>query len=423
LENKVEKDVNLLSARTVASAGDGWHADGNCLYLRVDGPRRRWIVRAIRKGVKREVGLGSVDATSLKVAREKRDEILEQLKQGLDPVAEKRRAREAEREAKRSAQEAKAKRKSFGAIAAMVIDKQSGDWRTASDGRQSSLTDWMKSLTKDCEPISKTPVEAISTQDVVGVLKPLWDAGKHSTAQRLATRIAMVMDYATAHGLRTGDNPASWNILKHITPKRPNGTKKHHAALDWREVPAFAAKLREVDTVAARCVEFAILTAARSGEARGARWSEVDFKTATWTLPPERMKASEEHVVPLSRQALDLLHRMQDAQTGDLVFEGRRRNRPLDISAVLDAVKAIEPTVTLHGMRSSFRSWCGDHAVDREVAEQSLAHAFGSQVEQAYNRTAMLERRRPVMADWGAFVSGETDAGKVVAIGPKRRKR
>jgi integrase len=408
---------NLLSARTVASAKDGWHSDGNRLYLRVDGERRRWICKVTRSGRKREYGLGSVDTTSLALARQKRDKLLEQLRQGLDPVAVKEKEREAEREER----EARKRRKSFAQIAREVIAKQESGWRTASDGRQSSLVDWTRSLIRDCAPINRKPVAEIATKDVVRVLQPLWDAGKHATARRLVTRIAMVMDYATANGLRTGDNPASWKIVQHIIPQQPNGRTKGHAALNWRDVPAFMAKLRQIDTASARCVEFAVLTASRSGEARGARWSEVDFGTATWTLPPERMKAQEEHQVPLSRQALDLLRRMEAARSGDLIFPGPERGRQLDISRCLDVVKAIKPDVTLHGFRSAFRSWCGDHGVERELAEQSLAHAFGSQVEQAYNRTAMLERRRPVMAAWGAFVSGEADADKVVPL--KRGKR
>jgi integrase len=407
------KDENLLTARKVATiAKDGWHSDGKNLYLRVDGPRRRWIVRVVRDGKKREFGVGSQDTTGLALARQKRNALLEQLKQGLDPVAEKAKAREAMAEERAARQ----KRKTFFEVAREVIGKQEPGWRTASDGRQSSLIDWTKSLLKDCAPISKKAVADVATADVVKVLTPLWEAGKHATARRLMTRVSMVMDYATAHGLRTGDNPASWNILRHIIPQPPNGKAKGHAALDWREVPDFARRLREVDTVAARCVEFAILTAARSGEARGARWGEIDWDAKVWFIPASRMKAAEPHDVPLSKQALALLHRIEATQTGELIF-GK-----LDISRVLDVVKAIAPNVTLHGMRSSFRSWCGDHSVDREVAEQSLAHAFGSQVEQAYNRTAMLERRRPVMEQWGDFVSGETDAGKVVKLGGRKRR-
>jgi integrase len=416
-------EENRLTARQVATVGDGWHSDGNRLYLRVKGPRRRWIVKVVREGVKREIGIGSVDTTSLAVARKKRNDILAQLRDDKDPLDERRKERAARAAAKN--------RKTFGEVAAEVLRKQESGWRTASDGRQSSLTDWTKGLTKDCAQLTKKPIEEVTTQDVVRVLRPLWAADKHATARRLVTRIAMVMNFATAHGLRSGDNPASWKIVQHLFPAKPNGGKQRHAALSWSEVPAFAAKLRESEarSMAALCVEFAILTAARSGEARGARWSEIDFEhkirirdqTITipaWIVPGRRMKAAEEHIVPLSRQAVALLKRVQRAQTGDLIFEGQRRNRPLGIRALLDAVQKLAPGVTVHGFRSSFRSWCGDQAVDREVAEQCLAHVIGNAVEQAYQRSAMVLRRAPAMQDWADLVApdGATASGKVVPI-------
>jgi integrase len=404
------REVNLLTARKAATAGDGWHADGNRLYLRVDGPRRRWIVKVVRDGKKREFGVGSFETTGLALARQKRDKLLEQLRQGLDLKAQRAKAR-AERDADRLARK---KRKTFFEVAREVIVKQESGWRTASDGRQSSLADWTRSLLKDCAPLKSKPVADIKTADVIRVLQPLWDRGKHATARRLVTRIAMVMNFATVHGLRSGDNPASWDLIQHAVPPQPNGRKAHHPALDWREAPAFMARLRAVESIEARCAEFIVLTAARSGEARGARWKEV--VGATWTLPPERMKGAEEHTVPLTRQALDLIGRPPKAGDSDLIFPGLK-----DYGAVLDVVQRLAAGMTLHGFRSSFRSWCGDHGVPREVAEQCLAHKFGSAVEQAYNRTSMLERRRPVMQDWADFLSGDAATGEVLPI--KRGKR
>jgi integrase len=394
-------------ARRIASAKDGWTSFNDNLYLRVDddGRRKRWIVKVVRNGRKRELGVGALATTSLRLARERRDQILAQLADGLDPKAEKKKARE-------TAQEARRKRKTFGEAAEAVIQARSSGWRTSSEGRASSMTDWVKSFVHDCKPIRSKAVEDISVEDVKKCVQPYWEKGQHATARRLLNRIELAIEYALAHNWRTADNPAAWKRFQHLAPASPkNGSKPHHAALDWREVPAFMAKLSAIDSIAARCVEFAVLTAARSGEARGARWSEVNLENATWTIPPERMKANEEHVVPLSRQALDLLRRME---AGELIFPSERVARLMDISRVLKVVWSIAPDVTLHGMRTAFRSWCGDHGIEREVAEQSLAHKFGNAVEQAYNQATMLERRRPVMQRWADFVSGETVAGKVV---------
>jgi integrase len=408
-----------IEARMIAGAKDGWTSFGDNLYLRVDddGRRKRWIVRVIRGGRKRELGCGALKTTSLDLARRKRDAILEQLRDGLDPTEEKRKERE-EAQAKRE------RRKTFAQAAEAVLKARAAGWRTSSEGRESSMDDWVKSLARDCKPLRSRPVDEIDVEDIKRVVAPFWDEGKTATARRLLNRIELVIEYALAHGWRSADNPASWKRFQHIAPSAPkNGSKPHHAALDWKATPDFVARLRQIDTTAARCLEFLILTASRSGEARGARWSEVDFDGATWAIPPERMKAGEPHDAPLSRQALDLLRRMEAAKSGDLIFESDRMQRPLDVTAILKVAQKLAPgvNVTVHGFRSSFRSWCGDHGVEREVAEQSLAHSFGSQVEQAYNRTAMLERRRPVLQRWADFVTGETDAGKVVKIGRNRR--
>jgi integrase len=401
-----------LTARKVATVGDGWHGDGRNLFLRVNCDRRRWIVKVTRDGKKREFGVGGVDTTSLALARKRRDALLAQLAEGLNPKAEKQKAREAVEIAKA----ARRKRKTFGECAEAVIEARSNAWRTSSEGRTSSQNDWIKSFVRDCRPIRSKPVEDVTVEDVKKCVQPYWDKGNIVTARRLLNRIELAIEYALAHGWRTADNPATWKRFQHLAPATPKNGKRHHAALDWREVPAFMAKLSGIDTISARCVEFAILTAARSGEARGARWDEVNNETATWTIPPERMKANEEHVAPLSRQALDLLRRMETNSPGKLIFPSERAGRLMDISRVLKVVWSIAPDVTLHGFRSSFRSWCGDHRVERELAEQSLAHKYGSAVEQAYNRTQMLERRRPVMQRWADFVSGEADAGKVVKL-------
>jgi integrase len=391
------KDETRLSARTAATVGDGWHADGNHLYLRVDGQRRRWVVKVARNGQKREFGAGSVDTTSLAQARRKRDQILAMLADGRDPVEGKRQAR--------AAREAAANRKTFAEVAEAVLTKSAAGWRS-----RATAKNWERSLRIYCKPIAATPIDQITTQDIVRVLSPLWGADKHEVAARLLPRISTVMAYATAHGWRSGDDPASIKIIRHLRPATPAGPRKRHAALDWRDMPAFMTKLRATPTMSALILEFAILTATRSAEARGCRWDELNLTAATWRMPAGRMKANVEHIVPLSRQALALLHKMTEAMTTcDLVFEGRQPGKPLRSSSVLRLMNKLAPGgETVHGFRSAARSFWADHGVDREIAEMNLSHKIGSAIEQAYYRTQLLERRRPTLQAWADWLDGAT---------------
>jgi integrase len=401
------RDENRLSARKATTAGDGWWADGRHLYLRVDGRRRRWIVKIVRDGVKRELGVGSLNTTSLALARKKRDTILAQLADGLDPIEEKRLARAAA-----------APRKTFLEAAAALIETNSLSWRTSFEGRQSARAEWTRSLMAGCRRIAATPIDAVTTKDIVAVIAPLWRAKKHRGARVLLQRIGAVLDYATAHGWRSGDSPARWAVIQHLAPKTPAGPIRHYAAMTWRDAPAFMRKLRASSAMSALCLEFLVLTAARSGEARGARFSEIDLGKQRWTIPAERMKAAAEHVVPLSAQAAALMRRMESVRTGDLVFEGLHKGRPITGNTLVKAMGVLAPGATVHGFRSAFRDWCGDHGIDRELAERALAHRFGSEVEAAYARSSLLERRRVVMEAWARFLDGEDDA----AILPFQRR-
>jgi integrase len=403
------REENLLTARKVATVGDGWHADGNNLYLRVDGQRRRWICRVSRGGKKRDFGLGSVNTTSLKLARQKRDALLDQLRDGLDPIAEKRQAK-----AKQD------KRKTFAMAADAVVKARSTGWRTSWEGRESSMSDWVRSLAIDCKPIRGKAVDEIGVDEVKQCVQPFWDRGQATSARRLLNRIELVMSYAIAHGWRTADNPASWKIFQHLSPSIPKNGRRHHTALDWRAMPDFMARLRKVDALGALVVEFIILTGARSGEARGAKWSEIDG--TVWRIPAPRMKGGEPHDAPLSRQAMALLGRMKAVRTADWIFHSGRRKGPLNLTATWKLMQTLAPGITVHGLRSTFRDWCGDHGVDREVAEAALAHKVGNAVEQAYARSSLIERRRPVYQLWADFLDGEADEGKVVTLKGKRSR-
>jgi integrase len=282
-----------------------------------------------------------------------------------------------------------------------------------------------------CAPIAKKFVDEIVTADIIPVLRPFWDEGKHTTARRILNRIELTLEYALAHGWRTADNPASWRRFQHIAPSAPNGGgKQHHPAVGWRDMPDLMAKLRKVESATALGLEFLILTAARSREARGARWSEIDWDAGVWTVPGSRMKRAAELAVPLSRQAMDLLRRMQVVRpkaprkaSDEFLFPGAHPGRPINNESLFYLTKRLTGgEATTHGFRSSFRDFCGDRGVERELAELALGHAFGSAVETAYAPSSLIERRRPIMQMWADHLDGESETAKVVPIKQGRKR-
>jgi len=234
------------------------------------------------------------------------------------------------------------------------------------------------------------------------------------------SRVETVLDCAIAHGWRSAGNVAAWNIQKHIVPKRPKDEEdQHHPMLPWRDAPAAMIELRASDTMSARCIEFVALTGARLTEARAARWDEIDFDKALWSVPKGRMKMRETHDVPLSRQALALLESLKAVRTGPLVFFGRGRGPITRHACWMQCLRATGDMGSPHGWRATFRTWCADNGVDREVAESALAHKL-SGVEGAYNRATMIERRRPVMQAWSDHCDGESATATVVPFKAKR---
>jgi integrase len=394
----MERKENLLTARYVAKAGPGWHADGNNLYLRVDhspdgGKRKRFIVRVTRDGKKRDFGAGSSDRTSLAYARRKRDVILAQLADGLDPVAEKHAAREATATAKKAAH-------TFGDAARGVFDNLSPKWKKGS----STSGAWIKSINVDCRTLLKMPVGEVGVAQIKAVVEPFWKRGHHVAAKGLLSRIEAIIEYALSHEWRPeGDNPAAWKRFKNIFPARPNGGKRHHAMVRHEDMPAFLTKLRAAEaSLSAVALELIALTATRSNEARGARWDEFDWDAKLWTVPPERMKREIEFKVPLSEQALRLLKPLYETKRREqLVFPGPRSGSWIANQTLWTTMqRATGKTATTHGLRASFRSWCEDVGIPFEVAEACLAHGKGDQTAQAYNRGEMVERRREFMQRW-----------------------
>jgi len=251
---------------------------------------------------------------------------------------------------------------------------------------------------------------------VLGVLAPIWQT-KQETASRVRGRIERVLDAAKAKGLRSGENPARWRgHLDHLLSKRRKLARGHHPAMPYPDVPAFMAALGERDAVAALALRFTILTAARSGEVLGARWSEIDRTTKTWVVPAERMKAGREHRVPLTDRACEILDALQAVRSGDYVFPGQPQGRPLSSMAMEMLLRRMKvESATVHGFRSSFRDWAGEAtAFPREIAESALAHTVGDATERAYRRGDALEKRRLLMDAWARFVGAEQ--GEVIVL-------
>jgi integrase len=250
-------------------------------------------------------------------------------------------------------------------------------------------------------------------------IEPIWNT-KTETASRLRGRIESVLDWATARGYRTGENPARWRgHLENLLPKKSKVRRvEHYAALPYGEIAEFMAALRQQEGIAARALEFAILTAARSGEVLGARWSEINVAERFWTVRGERMKSGREHRVPLSDAALAIIEKMAEARQGDFVFGGARVGKPIGDSATRDLLHRIgREDLTVHGFRSAFRDWCAEATnFPSEVAEMALAHAVGDKVEAAYRRGDLFEKRRQLAAAWARYCDTPAADGRVVPL-------
>jgi integrase len=385
-----------LKTKQVETLGPGYHHDGNGLYLQVNKVkgRRSWIFRYMRKGKAREMGLGSFLALNLAEARDEAQKYRRLLKQGFDPI-------EARADARVADAAAEARRATFAECAADYIATHQADWKNEKHAAQ-----WKNTLTTYCGDIfGSVAVQNVDTPLILKALKPIWTQ-KPETASRLRARIERVLDWAAAQGFRSGENPARWKgHLDKLLPKLEKRKRvKHHAALPFREMGKFMEAIRSQDGIAARALEFLILTTARTGEVIGARRSEFDLENRMWTVPAARMKAHREHRVPLVKRAVEILDalRFEEREAGDFVFPGTRAGQPLSNMAMLALLERMErDDITVHGFRSSFRDWaaeCTSHP--RDVCEMALAHTIGDQTEAAYRRGDLLEKRRRLMEDW-----------------------
>ena len=390
---------NQLTARKVKTLKDGVYSDGGNLWVSVDGRTRTWSVRYTSPvtGKRREMGLGPVRDLPLAKAREQAAEARRLIREGVDPIDARKQAK-----ADRTRQNIL----TFKAAAErFLVDRRAG-W---SDPRAVSI--WTSSLARLAYPaIGSRPVDLVNTENVLGVLRPIWTTTTE-TADRVRGRIERILDYATTHGWRKGENPARWRgHLSNILPHRTEvAAVKHHAALHWSDIGCAMRILARAEGIGALAVRFACLTAARSGEVRGAVWGEVDFKAKIWAIPAERMKAKREHRVPLSAPALAVLETARELSDGaGLVFAGGRLGRPLSDVALSKALHRAAGTqaVTVHGLRSTFRDWTAEQTdFPRDVAEMALAHAIGDKVEAAYRRGDLFDKRRDLMEAWGRFAA------------------
>jgi integrase len=387
--------------RLIKGGRHGRHGDGGGLYLSIDkGDRKRWVFlfRDRRTGKLREMGLGSAAEVTLAQARDKAQAAREAIKRGEDPIA-----------AARATMPATIP--TFAALADEVVTSLEAGWRNEKHRAQ-----WRSTLATYCQPLADKPVDAIATADVLEVLQPIWTA-KAETASRVRGRIEKILDAAKAKGHRSGENPARWRgHLDHLLPARQKLTRGHHEAMPWDDMPDFIAGLRKRDGVAALALEFAILTAARSGEVRGARWDEIDLEQAIWTVPASRMKAGREHRVPLVPRAVEIVETMAKLPHEPFVFPGQRRGSPLSDMTLASVLKRMKVPATVHGFRSSFKDWANETtSFPNELSEAALAHVTGDKVERAYRRGDALGRRRELMLAWARFLDGE-QVENVVAL-------
>jgi len=387
------RSMHKLTARKVATVKDaGRYSDGDGLYLRVGRSNdKRWVFRYTSPSstTSREMGLGSArnGMVSLGEARALALKARETLQSGYDPLEQRSRARSKQQ-----------KMPTFGEFSDQFVDEQVTAFRNAKH-----IAQWRMTLREYAAPIRQKQVDAITTEDILGILQPMWRT-KPETADRLRGRIERVLNAAKALGLRSGENPAAWRgHLELLLPKREKLTRGHFAAMPYGDVPQFIQHLRTQKGTAARALEFLILSACRSGEVRQMQWCELDLQNGIWTIPAPRMKTCREHRVPITNRMNELL---TDAQEQDYkteyVFVGPVKKNPFSdfaLSAVLKRMKIANCTV--HGFRSSFRDWAGDMTdTPREVAEAALAHAVGDATERAYRRGSAFEKRQVLMQAW-----------------------
>ncbi|MEZ0468260.1 tyrosine-type recombinase/integrase [Phaeobacter sp. SYSU ZJ3003] len=410
------RTLNRLTAKEVEKKkAPGLYSDGGGLYLQITKAGvKSWLFRYMINGTPYGMGLGPTHTVTLADARERAMEARKLKLKGINPL-------EAKREAKLEAMVAQAKLMTFDQCASAYIEAHRSSWKNAKHADQ-----WSNTITTYVSPIiGALPVAQVDTALVLKVLtqeqengQQFWQA-KNETAKRVRGRMESILGWATTSGARSGENPARWkghleNLLAAIDNVR---TTKNHPSLPWQRVGGFVQEIRQREGMATRALEFTLLTAARSGEVRGAMWSEIDLAAKIWTIPAARMKAKQQHEVPLSPAAISLLKQLPRLEGTDVVFPGTKGQPLSDMSltAVIRRMNAATPTwvdeegktVTVHGFRSTFRMWAAEATnYPREVAEHALAHRLPDAVERAYQRGTQFTKRAMMMKDWADYLGG-----------------
>lgn len=388
---------NSLTDKAIRALPAGRHTDGEGLTMVVDpSGARRWVLRLYIQGRRRDIGLGGYPAVTLAAARTTAREMRAASKEGRDPVEERRAAR-SERAVPR------------------FEDAAERYFREAIEptGKNAKhRAQWISSLRTYAFPrIGARRIDTITPDDARGVLLPIW-LEKPETARRVRQRMNSVFEWACVSGLRQNANP-----MQGITKGLPRQSKEkgHFAALPYDDLPGLLETLTNRTGVGALALRFTIITAARSGETRGASWNEIDLENRLWTIPSHRMKAGREHRVPLSSAALEVLESAEGLDA-NLLFPGSRSSKPMSDMTLSAVLKRLSVPVTVHGFRSTFRDWVSEQtSYPRELAEKALAHTVGDATEQAYARSDLFERRREMMEAWGAFATS-SDAARVVSL-------
>lgn len=392
---KIAKELTAIAVARLRD--DGAYAVGGVpgLQLQVIGASRVWVLRFVVNGKRRRMGLGSFPAVSLAEARDQARQARALIRAGIDPIEQRSNTRN-------TAVAAAAKSLTFAQAAEKFIAAHEDGWSNAKHRLQ-----WVSTIGTYANPvIGQLPVGAIEQRHILQILDPIWRT-KTETASRLRGRIEQILNWAKVQGLRDGPNPARWRDHLDLLLPAPEKVApvKHMPAVPLSEARSVWQLICAQSGQGALALQLQILTAGRSGEARGARWSEIDLDAAVWVVPAARMKAKKEHRIPLSRQAVELLRKQPRIVGTDLVFPSSR-NTPLSDMTLTAVMRRLKRTEVPHGWRSTFRDWVGDRTdYPSELAEMALAHSVGSKVEQAYRRGDQLEKRRPMMQEWADFLT------------------
>lgn len=391
--------TDKLAPIALKSLKDGWHSDGKNLYLFVRGDSRSWVFRYVGlDGKRKNMGLGALPSVSLAAARKEAARLRDQLKHPLEPIDPLTARKQKQIELKLAMR----KQMTFKDCALAFIEAHRAEWRNPKH-----LQQWENTLSNYAYPVfGDLPVSVVDDGLILKVLMPIWGE-KTETAKRLRGRIESVIDWATFSKFRSGENPARWKGHLENSLAKPNKISKvkHHAALPYFELGAFMTALRKCPGIGSKALEFVILTAARSGEVRGATWDEIDIAGRVWVIPAERMKAEKEHRVPLSDAAIELLTNLPRIDDSNLVFPSSKAGVSLSDMALTAVLRRMgRRDLTVHGFRSTFRDWTAEiTAYPHEMAEMALAHSVGNKVEAAYRRGDMLEKRLRMMQEWANY--------------------